>query len=283
MKHISLDIPGANRPAKPWPAQRRYRSLFLSDVHLGARGCRADRVLDFLERHDAEVIYLVGDFLDGWRPIRSRWSAVHDDVIRTLMARSRAGARIVYVPGNHDGFFRRHYGIYFDRIEVVEQAIHTAADGRRYLVVHGDCCDVFANKARWLSLAGSRVDAAVRGLNALLNRGRRALGFDDGTLITDTVATVNRLIRRWDSFEVRLSALAQAQEVEGIVCGHFHRAALHEDHGVVYANCGDWLESCTAIVEEADGRLRVLDWRGRRPALADEPLPEAEDVPGLAI
>ncbi|MFO1143595.1 MAG: UDP-2,3-diacylglucosamine diphosphatase [Amaricoccus sp.] len=283
MKHISLDISGANQPAKAWPAQRRYRSLFLSDVHLGAHGCRADRVLDFLERHDADVIYLVGDFLDGWRPIRSRWSTVHDEVIRTLMARSRDGARIVYVPGNHDGFFRRHYGIYFDRIEVVEQTIHVAADGKRYLVVHGDCCDVFANKARWLSLVGSHVDGAVRGLNALLNRGRRALGFEDGKLITASVATFNRLIRRWDRFEVRLSALAQSQEVEGIVCGHFHRAALHADHGVVYANCGDWLESCTAIVEEADGHLRVLDWRGRRPVAAEDPLPEAEDVPGLAI
>ncbi len=165
---------------------------------------------------------------------------------------------------------------------MVEQTIHTAADGKRYLVVHGDCCDVFANKARWLSLVGSHVDGAVRGLNALLNRGRRALGFDDGKLITAGGRDgSNRLIRRWDRFEDRLSALAQSQQVDGIVCGHFHRAALHEEHGVVYANCGDWLESCTAIVEEADGQLRVLDWRGRRPVpAAEEPLPEAEDVPG---
>ena len=130
------------RRRRPGLPQRRYRSLFLSDVHLGAHGCRTDRVLDFLQRNDAEVIYLVGDIFDGWRPIRAKWSAVHDAVIHTLMARSRAGTRIVYVPGNHDGFFRRHYGIYFDRIEVVEETVHVAADGRRYLVLHGDCCDV---------------------------------------------------------------------------------------------------------------------------------------------
>jgi UDP-2,3-diacylglucosamine pyrophosphatase LpxH len=236
-----------------WPPLRRYRSLFISDVHLGALGCRADRVLHFLERHDAETIYLVGDIFDGWRPIRSRWSAVHDAVIHTLMARSRAGARIVYVPGNHDRFFRRHYGVYFDRIEVVEETVHTAADGKRYLVTHGDGCDIFATKARWALQVGSHLDGAVRGLDALLNLARRGLGLPESVRIAEAVARVNRLIRHADRFEERLSARARARAVDGIVCGHFHRAALHDDFGVIYANCGDWLESCTAIVEEAPG------------------------------
>jgi UDP-2,3-diacylglucosamine pyrophosphatase LpxH len=284
MKSISLaDLTPGERVA-PWPPLRRYRSLFISDVHLGALGCRADRVLHFLERHDAEVIYLVGDIFDGWRPIRSRWSKVHDAVIHTLMARSREGSRIVYIPGNHDRFFRRHYGVYFERIEVVEDALHTAADGRRYLITHGDCCDIFATKARWALQVGSHLDGAVRGLDALLNLARRGLGLPESVLIAETVARVNRLIRHADRFEERLSERARAGKADGIVCGHFHRAALHDDFGVIYANCGDWLESCTAIVEEADGQLRVVDWRGRRPvAASEEPLAEVEEAPGLAI
>ncbi len=289
MKSISLADVAPGELVAQWPPLRRHRSLFLSDVHLGALGCRAERVLHFLERNDAEVIYLVGDIFDGWRPIRSRWSPVHDAVIHTLMARSRAGTRIVYVPGNHDRFFRRHYGVYFDRIEVVEETVHAAADGKRYLVTHGDCCDVFVTRARWALQLGSHLDGAVRGLDALLNRALRGLGLPESVLISGTVARVNRWIRHADRFEERLSALARTHAVDGIVCGHFHRAALHEEYGVIYANCGDWLESCTAIVEEADGRLGVVDWRGRRPAAEsiaapdDESLGEVEEATGLAI
>ena len=195
------------------------------------------------------------------------------------------GERIVYIPGNHDRFFRRHYGVYFERIEVVEDALHTAADGRRYLITHGDCCDIFATKARWALQVGSHLDGAVRGLDALLNLARRGLGLSESVLITETVARINRWIRHADRFEERLSELARSRKVDGVVCGHFHRAALHEDFGVIYANCGDWFESCTAIVEEPDGQLRVVDWRGRRPVAAseEERVSEVEEAPGLAI
>ena len=283
MNSISPSDAAPGEIVPPWLPQRRYRSLFLSDVHLGAHGCRTDRVLEFLQRNDAEVIYLVGDIFDGWRPIRAKWSELHDAVVQTLMARSRAGTRIVYVPGNHDEFFRRHYGIYFDRIEVVEEATHIAADGRRYLVTHGDCCDVFAGRRR-LSRIGSHLDGFVRGFNAILNGARRSIGFDDGVLIEAAVARVNRLIRYGDRFEERLSLLAASRELDGVICGHFHRAALHDDFGVIYANCGDWLESCTAICEEADGRLRVLDWSGR-PALVttENSLSEVEGASELAV
>lgn len=270
-----------------WPPARRYRSLFLSDVHLGARGCRTDRVLDFLARNDAETIYLVGDLFHGWRPLRVRWSAEHEAVLRTLAARARAGSRIVYLPGNHDAFFRRHYGSYFDRVEVVEETVHVAADGRRYLVLHGDCCDIFVRRARWLTRLGSQIDGAVRGIDAGLSRARRRPGPEDGRRVGAALARFNRLIRAGDRFEQRLSALAAERALDGIVCGHFHRAALHDDFGVVYANCGDWIDSCTAIAEEADGRLRVLDWRARAaPAAedpADAPLTEVEEASGLAI
>ena len=147
MNKISPAAAASGEIVSPWPPQRRYRSLFLSDVHLGAPRLPRRPRARVPERNDAEVIYLVGDFFDGWRPIRAKWSAEHDAVIQTLIARSRDGTRIVYVPGNHDEMFRRHYGIYFDRIEVVEQIVHTAADGRRYLILHGDCCDVVFARA----------------------------------------------------------------------------------------------------------------------------------------
>ncbi len=284
MKFVSPPSVDNSEAVTAWPARRHYRSLFLSDVHLGAYGCRTHLLLDFLERHDADVIYLVGDFFDNWRRIRSKWSPVHDAVIHTLIERSRAGTRIVYVPGNHDDFFRRHCGIYFDRIELVEQTFHTAADGKRYLVVHGDVCDVFVSRARWLSHLGSLLDGLVRGFNAIVNRVRHAMGRDEWLAIENGLARVNRFIRSRDRFEARLSALAQSHAADGVVCGHFHRAALHDDFGVTYANCGDWLESCTAIVEDADGQLRMIAWRNYRAAAAIEtPLSEVEEASGLAI
>ncbi len=173
-----------------WLPERRYRSLFLSDVHLGAHGCRTGQVLDFLQRNDAETIYLVGDIFDAWRPIRAKWSPEHDAVIHTLMARSRAGTRIVYLPGNHDSIFRRHTGFYFDRIEVVAETVHTAADGRRYLVLHGDCCDAFVSRFNWLPRLGSHLDGAARGLSALLNRVRRAAGLGESRLIEASLTRV---------------------------------------------------------------------------------------------
>jgi len=268
---------------RPAPPRKRHRSLFLSDAHLGARGCRADRLLDFLQRNDADTIYLVGDFIDSWRPIWSKWPPEHGQVIRVLVARAQAGVRIVCVPGNHDAFLRRHYGIYFDRIEVVERTMHTAADGKRYLVVHGDACDYYANRLRWLARMGGVADASLRWVGAAINSLRRCLSLDETRTIEDALARINRVIRSGNKFEHRLSALASRHGADGIVCGHFHRTALHDDFGIIYANCGDWLESCTAIAEGADGRLGVIDWRERRAGRAPAPQSEVEDIAELAV
>ncbi len=235
--------------------------MFLSDTHLGAKGCRADRLLDFLTWHDAETIYLVGDIFDNRHPLRSNWSPAHDAVIQDLMGKVRDGARIVYVPGNHDEVFRRHYGVYFDRIEVVESALHRAADGKRYLVVHGDCFDVVIEHALWLARIGARIDGAVRALNEALNRVRRRRGLADWSLMENMLARINRLITRGDLFEQRLTALAREHAAEGVICGHFHSPTIHERFGVTYANCGDWVETCTAIAEDAGGRLQVINWK----------------------
>jgi UDP-2,3-diacylglucosamine pyrophosphatase LpxH len=278
-----LAAQAALAPAQAGGRQRRFRSLFLSDTHLGAKGCRADRLLDFLNWHDAEVLYLVGDIFDNRRPLTSHWAPVHDAIVQNLMTKIREGVQIVYVPGNHDEVFRRHYGMYFDCIEVAERALHTAADGKRYLVVHGDCFDAVAKRLRWLSRIGGYIDDIVLGMDGVLNRVRRLCGLADWPLMEKFLSCVNRVITRGELFGHRLAALAREHGAEGIVCGHFHRAALHEDFGVVYANCGDWIESCTAIAEDADGSLQVIDWRNTEAALVTEQLSsEAEAASRLA-
>jgi UDP-2,3-diacylglucosamine pyrophosphatase LpxH len=272
----SGDLPQESEAARSAPAPRRVRSLFLSDTHLGAKGCRADRLFDFLRWHDADVIYLVGDIFDNWRPNRSNWSPVHDAVVQNLIGRARAGVRIVYVPGNHDEVLHRHYGIYFDRIEVAERALHTAADGNRYLVLHGDCFDVVAMHARWLARIGGRVDGALRSARRLLKRavgGSRLAGW---SLSGAILSAFNSLLTRGRRFEERLAAATREHGATGIICGHFHSATIHEEFGVIYANCGDWIESCTAIAEEADGRLQVINWREPQPSpQSPEFLPDA--------
>jgi UDP-2,3-diacylglucosamine pyrophosphatase LpxH len=273
----TLSLEANKARAQTRDPQRRFRSLFLSDTHLGAKGCRADRLLDFLNSHDAEVIYLVGDIFDNRQPFRSNWSPVHDAVVQNLLSKVREGQRIVYLPGNHDEVFRRHYGVYFDCIEVVERALHTAADGKRYLVLHGDCFDVVVKHLRWLSWIGGHIDGAVRSLNAVLNRGRRLCGLADWSLMEIILSRLNRLITRGDRFEHRLTALAREHAAAGVICGHLHSAAIHEEFGVVYANCGDWIDSCTAIAEDADGRLQIIGWKNPQSApVPQEFLSEAE-------
>lgn len=270
-------------PARRRAPRRHYRSLFLSDLHLGATGCRAERVLDFLNRHDAEVIYLVGDVFDTWHRTGPRWSPAHDAILQLLINRLHEGGRIVYVPGNHDDFFRRHYGVYFDRIDVVEQAFHSAADGRRYLVVHGDRCDHVVQHARWLARLGSHLSGSARGLNAAVNRARRRLGLGDSRLVERVLLGALSLNRLGDRYEQRLVALARDADADGVICGHFHQPALHDRFGLVYANCGDWLENCTALAEDREGQLHLIRWKQPYEAPAPQDLsPEAEEAPTLA-
>jgi len=245
------------------PPKFHHRSLFLSDLHIGAKGCRIDAILAFLRDHSADTIYLVGDIFDNWQPIGSKWSPEHHEVVRILIDRFEAGARIIYTPGNHDAFLRQHYGTYFETVEVIEQKVHIAADGKSYLVVHGDCCDVFVGRARWLFQVGSAVDSVVRGVDGVIKTVRRALELNEWNWIERTLLRVNRMIRYGDRYEERLCSMARRAGVDGIICGHFHNPQLHDDHGVTYANCGEWFDSCTAIVEDDRGGLKLLSMRAR--------------------
>ena len=242
-----------------------HRTMFLSDLHLGAQGCRAEAILGFLAQNDAETIYLVGDIFDIWDPLILHWGARQDRIVDILRARAAAGRRLVYLVGNHDRALaglpaeawpaRARLGITAQR-----QVEHRAADGMRYLVLHGDVCD-----ARWLRFhictrLGSRVDGLLRLIDSGLRVLRLRFGREARGPIEMLLRGVNTLFYRSRSHERRLVALAEAAGCDGIICGHFHLAALHDDHRRRYANCGDWTDTCTAIVESRDGRLRLVAW-----------------------
>jgi len=271
---FGLELDNDWLPKRP----RRYRALFLSDMHLGSRGCQSDRLLDFLRNHEGETIYLVGDIVDGWR-LGSKWywPVAHNDVLQILLRAARGGARIIYIPGNHDAFLRDFYGTSFGGVEVVEQAVHVAADGRRYLVVHGDSFDTaLKHTQRWGFLDGSAL-RATSAINAPINVTRRLMGLSHWSLSRWVKLKVKSVTNYLSDFEQGLAELARRHQVEGVVCGHVHHAAIHDDLGVRYINCGDWVESCTAVAEHSDGSFEIVRWRecepGERPVMVSEARP----------
>jgi UDP-2,3-diacylglucosamine pyrophosphatase LpxH len=239
----------------------RVRTLFLSDIHLGTKGCQADKLLDFLRHYEAETVYLVGDIVDGWQLKTGwYWPQAHNDVVQKLLRQARKGARLLYIPGNHDEFLRDYYGTHFGGIEVAETAVHRAADGRRYLVIHGDLFDVVIRHAKWLALVGDRAyDAAILA-NTVFNRLRRMLGLTYWSLSQWAKRKVKNAVSFIGEFETTLAAEARRHGADGVICGHIHHAAIHSDFGVCYVNCGDWVESCTAIAENSDGRFEIISW-----------------------
>ena len=263
------------RPTKDLPLPRRHRALFLSDLHLGAMGCRADLILDFLHRNTAPVIYLVGDILDLWHPLHVHWSANHDAIMALLARRAATGTRIVYLVGNHDAEMRDTRLEHLLPAEIADRITHETAKGERLLVLHGDACD--ARLFRWhiLTRIGSRADAALRRLDRGLRRFGRSLGPDERSLVERVLSCINAAMALGHGHEKRLIALARATGHDGVVCGHFHLADLHADHGLVYANCGDWVDSFTALAEDGAGTLSIL---GGRQSLA-APLPDLSALP----
>ncbi|NBZ87939.1 UDP-2,3-diacylglucosamine diphosphatase [Stagnihabitans tardus] len=240
-------------------ARRHFPALFLSDLHLGSRACREELLLSFLQSHSADRIYLVGDILDTWMPVR-HWSARQQDILSLLFARGREGARLIYTPGNHDAFFRRFIGQALGGVEIEDRLIHETAEGRRLLVVHGDEGDVFETHFPRITRLVARVDGAFRGAVAGWNRVRARMGLAPSRLADLVVKWVNDAARACDDFETRLSGIALAHQADGIICGHFHKPALTERPDALYANCGDWVENATALVETTGGRLVLIDW-----------------------
>ena len=250
-------------------AVRSFRTLFLSDFHLGTKTCQAERLLDFLRVHEAETVYLVGDIVDGWQLQRAWfWPQTHNDVVQKLLRWARKGARIVVIPGNHDEFLHNYPGKHFGGIEVAGTAIHEMADGTRLLVMHGDQFDVIIRHAPWLSKLGDGAYRLALGLNVLLNKARRALGLPYWSLSSWAKHKVKNYVSLIGTFEESLVAEARRAGVDGIVCGHIHHADLHDRLGIRYVNTGDWVESCTAVAEHFDGKLEIIRWLDREPSQA---------------
>jgi UDP-2,3-diacylglucosamine pyrophosphatase LpxH len=250
------------------PQPTRYRTLFLSDIHLGTRGCQATLLLEFLKHNEAGTIYLVGDIIDGWR-LRNGWywPQAHNDVVQEFLRQVRKGARMYYLPGNHDEFAREFVGMVFGGVEVVEQAFHLTNDGKKLLVVHGDKFDMVVQHARWVALLGDwAYDVALK-INVVFNKVRRWLGFPYWSLSAWAKHKVKNAVSSFGAYEAALTEAARRHHADGVVCGHIHHAAMRDINGLLYVNIGDFVESCTAVAEHHDGRLEILHWRAASEAL----------------
>jgi UDP-2,3-diacylglucosamine pyrophosphatase LpxH len=238
-----------------------YRALFISDVHLGAKASQAAQLLEFLRCHDAETIYLVGDIIDGWALKGGwYWPQSHNDVVQKILRKARKGARIIYLPGNHDEFLREFYGTHFGGIEVQETAIHETADGKRYLVLHGDAFDFVIRNAKWLAHLGDAAYDFAIFLNRIASAVRRRMGLQYWSLSAWAKLKVKNAVNVMSQFEDALVKEARRQELHGVICGHIHHAVSREIDGVHYLNSGDWVESMTAIAEHHDGRFEMIRW-----------------------
>lgn len=239
----------------------RYRTIWISDLHLGTAGCKATQLLDFLKRHDAQTIYLVGDIVDGWR-LRKRWTwpQSHNDVVQKLLYKVRKGTRVVYVPGNHDEFARQYKNHVFGGIEVFLETEHTTANGKRLWVTHGDQFDGVIQYAKWLAYLGDQMYTLVLALNHWVNRLRNRLGMRYWSLSQYLKYKVKDAVSFITAFEQVLINEARRKGYDGVVCGHIHKAELREVDGILYCNDGDWVESLTALVEHDDGTLAIVDW-----------------------
>jgi len=254
------------------------RTLFLSDIHLGTRGSQAELLLDFLKWHDAETIYLVGDIIDGWRLKKSwYWPQAHNDVVQKLLRKGRKGARLVYIPGNHDEFLRDYLGLQLGGVELVDRVIHETADGKRLLIMHGDQFDVVVRHAKWLAFLGDHAYNLALALNTVVGKVRRKLGFEYWSLSAWAKLKVKNAVSFIGAFEQALLTEAKRVGADGVVCGHIHHATIRDDLGVRYINTGDWVESCTAIVEHHDGRIEMIRWAD----IASQYAVEFEDEPEI--
>jgi UDP-2,3-diacylglucosamine pyrophosphatase LpxH len=260
-----MPIPGASERSRGHGITRRYRAVFISDLHLGSRGCKADCLLDFLHHVESDYLYLVGDIVDGWR-LKKKWfwPDQHNEILHELLDRVRQGTRVVYLPGNHDEALRRWLGRTYAGVRVLQDVIHETTDGRRFLVTHGDLFDRVIIEMRWLARVGSVAYDLALMLNTAVNRVRRRLGLGYWPISAFLKEQVKAAVKFVDDFEHSLAAEARRRRVCGVVCGHVHKPEMRRIEGVLYLNDGDWVESCSALVEHADGRMEILDWARQR-------------------
>jgi len=273
---------GADERTAVRHATQRYRAIFISDVHLGTRGCKAEYLLDFLRHNDSDALYLVGDVIDGWAMRNGfYWPQAHNDVVQKVLRKARKGTRVVYVLGNHDEFGRQFVGLEFGGISLCDHVEHRLADGRRLWIVHGDLADGVIRHARWLAHVGDQLYDFVLWLNHHFNRARARLGLGYWSLSAYLKHKVKNAVSFISSFEQVLAREARRHGYDGVLCGHIHHAEIRTVDGLLYCNSGDWVESLTAVVETLDGELRIVRWN--EILSPGEPVPHwSEAEPALA-
>jgi UDP-2,3-diacylglucosamine pyrophosphatase LpxH len=240
----------------------RFRSIFISDLHLGTPGCQAGHLLEFLRHTESRYLYLVGDIVDGWQLKRRwYWHQSHNDVVQKVLRKARKGTRVTYIAGNHDEALRHFLGVAFGGIEIRDEAVHHTADGRRLLVIHGDLFDAVVQRARWLAHLGDWLYCCVLKLNQWVNHLTARLGISYWSLSQFLKHRVKNAVSYMTDFEEALAHEARRRNFDGVVCGHIHKAEIRDIGGILYCNDGDWVESLTALVELESGELRLIDWR----------------------
>ncbi len=256
---------------QPAKSKTRHRAVWISDVHLGTRGCKADFLLDFLKSIETEQLYLVGDIIDMWKA-RSGWfwNDTQNKVLRRILKMANKGTHVWFVPGNHDEYFRDFVGMRFGDVQVVERIDHVTADGRKLLVMHGDQFDAIVCNHRWLAMLGGRVYDWTIVLNNWVNAIRRRLGMPYWSLSQYLKLKAKSATKMIGTFEQVVADYARSHGYDGVVCGHIHKAEIRSVDGVLYCNDGDWVESCTALVEDADGWLEIVEWTDRKGSVVRE-------------
>ena len=262
-----VDLPGSENPNEPI---LRFRTIWISDIHLGTRGCQAEKLLDFLRYTESEYLYLVGDIVDGWH-LRRRWywPQEHNDVVQKILRRARHGTKVFFIPGNHDEAVRPYCGLHFGGVYVVNEAIHETADGRRVLILHGDEFDAVIGYAKWLALLGDKAYDVALFLNRIFNLVRKLLGFPYWSLSAYLKHKVKNAVEHISDFESFIAERAKHQLADAVLCGHIHNAEMRRIGSILYLNDGDWVESCTALVEDFNGVFSILRWNEDRDKLLD--------------
>ena len=264
-------------------SKTHYRSIFISDLHLGTPGCQADALLVFLKNYTCDNLYLVGDIVDGWQLRRKwYWPQSHNDVVQKLLRKARKGCKVIFVPGNHDEFGRHFLDHSFGGIEIREEAVHVTADGKKLWVIHGDYFDGVIQCAKWLAYVGDSLYELTLKLNRHLNQLRARLGLPYWSLSAYLKQKVKKAVNFISDFEVAVANEARKLGYQGVVCGHIHHAEIRNIDGILYCNDGDWVESCSALVEHADGRLEILKFNPNGSTLdaTDTPQVQADEKSG---
>jgi UDP-2,3-diacylglucosamine pyrophosphatase LpxH len=263
--------------------QKTYRSIFVSDVHLGTKDCKAEQLNNFLKHNSCDTLYLVGDIIDAWKIQQNkwRWKQSHTNVVRRVLGHAKRGTRVVFIAGNHDEFLRPMipYGFSFGLIEIHNQIEHIGADGKHYLVTHGDLFDGITRLAPWIAFLGDKAYDFVLMLNAKFNWIRHKMGFGYWSLSKYLKHRVKKAVDFMFQFEKNLAGYCKKRGFDGVICGHIHHAEIKEINGVTYMNDGDWVESCTALVEHHNGRWEIITWTKEKDDVVTDPNSSTREQP----